>query len=255
LQRVELGRTGLTVSRLAIGTGTAGWNGGSNQTRKLGVSGLASLLRLAHDLGVTFWDTADAYGSHPHVREALRGVDRDSVVITTKTGAQSAVDAERAVERYLRELRTDHLDVVLLHCMMETDWPRRRAGAMEALVRLKQRGIVGAVGVSCHHFGAFEVAADHPWVDVVLARINPAGVAMDAPVDRVLPVLERIHANGKGLYGMKILGQGRLAGDLPGMFRYALGLDCLDAIVVGFESERELRDDVDLVEKLDPVRV
>ena len=255
MKRIELGHTGLTVSRLAVGTGTAGWGGSSNQTRKLGVTGLSALLRLAFDLGVTFWDTADAYGSHQHVADALRQVGRDNVVITTKTMASSAADAERAVERFLREIGTDHLDVVLLHYMTSADWPRGHAGAMQALDRLKARGLVRAVGVSCHDLGALGVAADHPWVDVVLGRINPAGVNMDGPVDKVLPVLERAHANGKGVYGMKILGQGRLGHDAPGAFRFALGLDCLDALVVGVESERELRDDVDHVEKLDPVRV
>ena len=255
MHRVELGNTGLTVSRLAIGTGTAGWGGSSNQTRKLGPDGLSSLLRLAFGLGITFWDTADAYGSHRHVREALRHVGRESVVITTKTMASSASDAERAVERFLRELDTDHLDVVLLHCMMSADWPRQQAGAMQALDRLKARGVVRAVGVSCHDLGALRSAADHPWVDVVLGRINPAGVAMDGTVEQVLPVLERAHAIGKGLYGMKILGQGRLKGDAPAAFRYALGLDCLHALVVGVESERELREDVAHVEALDPVRV
>jgi aryl-alcohol dehydrogenase-like predicted oxidoreductase len=255
VRRIELGKTGLTVSRLAVGTGTAGWGGGSNQTRKLGQEGLARLLRFAHDLGVTFWDTADQYGSHPHVREALRGVDRDSVVITTKTSAHSAADAERAVERFLRELGTDRLDVVLLHCMVSTDWAAGHLGAMEALDRLKERGVIRAVGVSCHHLGALEAAVNHPWVDVLLARINPAGISMDGTVAQVLPVIERAHANGKGVYGMKVLGQGRLKGDLRGAFRYALSLDCLDAVVVGVESERELREDVDLVEALDPIPV
>jgi 1-deoxyxylulose-5-phosphate synthase len=255
VRKSRLGNTGLTVSRLAIGTGTAGWGGGSNQTRRLGVAGLTSLIRLAFELGITFWDTADAYGSHPHVREALKQIDRESVVLATKSGAHSAPDAERDVERFLRELGTDHLDIVLLHCMSSSDWPRQRAGAMETLSRLKERGLVRAVGVSCHDLGALEVAAEHPWVDVVLARVNHAGVRMDSSVERIVAVLERVHANGKGLYGMKILGQGQLKNDVPGAFRYALGLDCLDALVVGFESERELREDVDLVEKLDPVRV
>ncbi len=255
MHRVELGHTGLTVSRLAVGTGTAGWNGSSNQTRKLGVAGLSALLRLAYDLGVNFWDTADQYGAHQHIADALRQVGRANAVVTTKTSASSGTDAELAVERFLRELGTDHLDVVLLHGVSSADWPRRRAGAMEALDGLKARGIVRAVGISCHDLGALGVAADLPWVDVILGRINSAGVIMDGPVESVLPVLERAHANGKGIYGMKILGQGRLTSDVPGALRFALGLECLDALVVGIESERELRDDVDHVERLDPIRV
>ncbi len=122
MDTADLGHTGLHVSRLAFGTGTHGWGGHSRQTR-LGLAELARLLRLAHDLGVTFWDVADGYGSHRHVREALRGLPREEVVVTTKTAARSAADAERAVERYRREMGTDYLDVVLLHCMTSRDWP------------------------------------------------------------------------------------------------------------------------------------
>jgi len=253
LKIADLGKTGLRVSRLCFGTGTRGYAGQSRQT-KLGLEELVRLLRLAYELGVTFWDAADGYGSHPHVREALRGLARETVVVATKTSTRGAPDAERAVERFLRELGTSYVDVVLLHCMTHRGWPASYDGAMGALARLKERGLVRAVGVSCHDLGALEAAASHPWVDVVLARINAAGVHTDAAPAKVVPVLERIHAAGKGLYGMKALGEGRLAGDVRSALAYALGLLCLDSIAVGIESERELREDVRLVEELDRVQ-
>ncbi|MCX7681179.1 MAG: aldo/keto reductase, partial [Anaerolineae bacterium] len=103
METVEFGRTGLRVSRLAFGTGTNGWGGRSEQSA-LGLEGLASLLRLAYDHGVTFWDAADGYGTHPHIARALQGIPRESVVIATKTAAQRAEQAARDVERFLREL-------------------------------------------------------------------------------------------------------------------------------------------------------
>ena len=72
--RIKLGPRRVEVSRLAQGSGTNGVGGSSNQTRKLGLQGLAGQFRAAYDNGVTFWDSADQYGTHPHVKLALRGV-------------------------------------------------------------------------------------------------------------------------------------------------------------------------------------
>jgi 1-deoxyxylulose-5-phosphate synthase len=77
--RVLLGPRQIPVSRMFVGTGTGGWDGDSSQSRELGVSGLAALLLHASDQGVTGWDTADQYGTHPHVREALKAVHREQI--------------------------------------------------------------------------------------------------------------------------------------------------------------------------------
>jgi aryl-alcohol dehydrogenase-like predicted oxidoreductase len=249
MQRVTLGSSGLDVSRLAIGTGTSGWGGRSNQTR-LGFDRCVRLLRYAFDRGITFWDSADQYGSHPHLREALRQVGRERVVLTTKTTSRTPAEVEADVHRFRRELGTDYLDVVLLHCLSEPDWPRRYAESMGALSRLRQAGLIRALGVSCHDFGAFRSAAAEPWVEVVLARINYAGVSMDAPPEQVVPVLEAMHAAGKGVYGMKVVGAGRLVRERRRAVRYVLALPSVDAIVLGMESEREVDEDADLVEEM-----
>lgn len=249
MQRVTLGKTGIEVSRLCIGTGTNGWGGSSNQTR-LGFDRCVHLLRYAHDRGISFWDSADQYGSHTHVREALRQVGRSNVVVTTKTTSRSPGAVEADVHRFLREQGTDYLDIVLLHCLTEPDWPRRFASSMEALTRLKKAGLVRAVGVSCHNFGAFQSAARQSWVEVVLARINYAGVSMDASPDDVIPVLDEMHAAGKGIYGMKVVGAGRLTHDPRRAIRYVLDLPSVDAIVLGMQSEAEIDEDVNLVESL-----
>ncbi|MFW6227577.1 MAG: aldo/keto reductase, partial [Bacteroidota bacterium] len=82
---VVLGDTGIEVSRLAMGTGTSGYNNSSVQKRKLGLQGLANMLRGGYDEGVNFWESADQYGTHPHLKEALKGVPREKVVLLTKT--------------------------------------------------------------------------------------------------------------------------------------------------------------------------
>jgi len=248
---VDFGKTGLRVSRLAFGTGTHGWAGRSDQT-DLGVDKLASLLRLAYDHGVNFWDAADEYGSHPHVARALQGIPRDEVVIATKTTSRSAEQVTRDIERFLRELGADVLDIVLLHFVTQADWPQRYTGAMEALSRAKEQGKVRAVGVSCHGLGALRTAAETDWAEVVLARINSAGVNMDASPSRVAPVIERLYVSGKAVYGMKVLGCGQLAGKARAAIQYVFQIGVVHDITIGISRRRHLLENVRLVEELAP---
>ncbi|MDH7571058.1 MAG: aldo/keto reductase [Armatimonadota bacterium] len=245
MERVELGRTGIRVSRLAFGTGTNGFGGKSDQTA-LGVEPLSALLCYAQERGVRFWDTADSYGSHPHVCHALRTTPREEVVLLSKTGSRDEAAAVADVERFCRELRTDYLDVVLLHCMTASDWPTTHAGAMRGLEKVRERGLVRAVGVSCHHFGALSVAAEHPWVQVVMARFNHAGRNMDAPPDEVLPVLRRAHANGKGIFGMKPLAKGLLAEDADAALRFVFGQGIFHAVSIGMVNRAQVDENVAL---------
>ena len=251
MECVDFGKTGLRVSRLSFGTGTRGWAGRSEQT-DLGVDKLASLLRLAYDHGVNFWDAADEYGSHPHVARALQGIPRREVVIATKTVARIAEKATRDVERFLKELGTDVLDIALLHFVTQADWPQRYAGAMEALSRAKEQGKVQAVGVSCHGLGALRAAAETDWAEVVLARINMAGVNMDALPSKVVPVIERLYTSGKAVYGMKVLGCGQLAGKARAAIQYVFQLGVVHALTIGINKRRHLLEDVRLVEELAP---
>ena len=247
MEPVDLGMTGLRVSPLCFGTGTNGWNGRSNQS-DLGHERLSFLLRFAHDRGVTFWDAADQYGTHSHVATALREVDRDTVTITTKTTSRTA-DAVRAdVERYLVELDTDYIDIVLLHCMTDAAWPNRMSAAMDVLSDLKARGLIRATGCSCHDFGALQAASRTPWVDVNLVRLNHAGHSMCAPPTEVIPVIARMVAAGMGVYGMKVLGGGsELTRDPAGAVRYVLRQSTVHAIVMGMVDEDEIIENCGLV--------
>ncbi len=240
--RVKLGPMKVEVSRLAQGSGTNGAGGSSNQTRKLGVQGLADLFRAAYDHGVTFWDSADQYGTHPHVKLALKGVPREKVTILSKTHASTEKEMRADLDRFRRELGTDYIDILLLHCMMDDDWPDRKKGAMAVLSEAREKGIIHTHGTSCHTLGAIRAAAKNPWVQVDLARINPAQVAMDADPATVISVLREMKAAGKGVIGMKILGAGRLRGKVDESLQYALSLDCVDCFTIGAESRTEMED-------------
>lgn len=240
--RVLLGPKRIEVSRLAMGTGTKGWNKSSNQTRKLGFSGMTDLFKAGFDQGVTFWDGADQYGSHPYMKEALKTIPRDKVQISTKSRATTKEQMRSDLERFRSELGSDYIDIVLLHCVTDGDWNVKYRGAMEALSEAQQKGQVRSVGLSCHTIEALRTAAAEPWVEIDLARINPAQVLMDADKETVVAVLRQMKKAGKGVIGMKIVGEGKLRDRVDESLRYVLSLDCVDAMTIGFENRTELDD-------------
>jgi aryl-alcohol dehydrogenase-like predicted oxidoreductase len=238
---VVLGKTGIKTSRLAMGTGTVGFGHHSNQTA-LGLKGLSELLLNGYDRGLRFFDSADGYGSHPHVAEALKHIPRDKVTILTKTFSRDPKSARADLDRFRRELGTDYIDVCLMHCLTEGDWTERFKGVMDVLSEAKEKGIIRAHGCSCHSIEALRAAAKSPWVEVDLARINPIGSHMDASPEEVVRVLREMKTAGKGIIGMKILGQGDLRGRVDDAIRYALSLGVLDSFTIGAESKSEQED-------------
>lgn len=261
LPQVPLGKTGITVSRLAQGTGMSGGNRQSNHTR-LGFEKLVGLLRHGYERGVTFFDMADLYGTHLYMREALRSIPRDKVALLSKLwwrydggNAKSVApgiqkhSARLALERFRHELATDYIDVVLLHCLSSGTWDKELAAYMEVLDQAKAKGQVRAVGVSCHSMAALQTAAECPWVDVVMARINPKGEKMDGKPEEVIPVLRKIKENGKAIIGMKIYGEGRLVHMKDECIRFAQDLGLLHAMTIGAESIAQLDETLKLVGK------
>lgn len=236
---VVLGKTGIRTSRLAMGTGTIGFAGRSNQTR-LGTSPLTSLLLNGyHENGLRFFDSADSYGSHPYVAAALKQLPRDKVTVLTKTDTRDPQGVRDDLDRFRKELGVDHIDVVLIHCVTEADWTTRYRGVMDVLSEAKQKGVIRAHGVSCHSLAALRAAAASPWVEVDLVRLNPIGSHMDADPETVISVIKQMRAQGKGIVGMKILGQGDLRDKPSEAIRYALGTGVLDAMTIGAESQKE----------------
>ena len=249
--KVTLGKTGIQVSLVGMGTGSIGSGQASNQTR-LGIKGFTHVVRHALDHGVCFFDVADQYGSHVYLREALKGVPRDQYVIQTKTHATNAADAKSHLERYRLELGVDYIDTLLLHCMQKSGWPADNQGSMEYLMKAKDEKLIRAHGTSCHGMDPLHTSAKNPFVEVDLARINPEGLIMDdKKPDEVASVLEEMHNAGKGVVGMKILGEGRITTPerKDASLRYVLGLGSVDAFIIGFESTAQIDDILARTEK------
>lgn len=242
--KVTLGQTGIQVSLVGMGTGSKGTRQSSNQTRA-GFIAFEKVVRHALDRGICFFDVADQYGSHVYLRDALKGVPRDRYVIQTKTHATDADDCKRDIERYRGELGVDYIDMVLLHCMQKTEWPAEHTGAMEYLAEAKAQKLIRAHGTSNHGMDPLRVSARHPFVEIDLARINPEGLIMDGrTVDEVTSELQEMHDRGKGVIGMKILGEGRINTPerIDNSLRFVLGLGTVDAFIIGFESTNQVDD-------------
>ena len=211
-----------------------------------------ALIRGAYERGIRVFDLADLYGTHPFLLPALKEIPRDRLTIISKIWFQRGgipeperPDADVVIQRFLKEIGTDYLDLVLLHCVQSADWPAELRRQMDLMAGLKQKGIIRAHGVSCHSIPALEAAAREPWVDSVHTRINPYGMSMDGQPDDVVPVLKKIHAAGKGVVGMKIIGEGRLRNDeekRDASARFVLGLGCVDILNIGFEKTDEIDD-------------
>lgn len=255
---VPLGKTGVKVTRLAQGTGFNGGARSSAHTR-LGEKAFQALIR--HDLeqGVTFMDAADLYGSHPYLRNALRGVPREKYTILTKLWPRTEFwntfsgGAKAEVDRFRKEFATDHLEIVLIHCLMNDRWTGELQRTMDELAELKQKGVVKAVGVSCHDFGALKVAAASPWTDILLVRINHVGkaAAMDASVEEVVPVIKQAKAAGKGIIGMKIFGAGKLTTpeQRDASLKFVFQNNLVDAVTIGMLNEEQIDDTVMRINK------
>jgi predicted aldo/keto reductase-like oxidoreductase len=241
---VTLGKTGIKVSLVGMGTGSHGSEQASNQT-KLGVKAFTKVVRHALDHGVTLFDVADQYGSHVYLREALKGVPRDKYVIQTKTHATDFATAKSHLERYRMELGVDMIDIVLLHCMTKGGWQHNHTGSMDYLRQAKAEGLIRAHGTSCHGMDPLKTSAKESFVEVDLARINPEGLIMDdKKPDEVASQLQEMHDAGKGVIGMKILAEGAFKEPerRDASLRYVLGLGTVDSFIIGFESTEQVDD-------------
>lgn len=247
--QVDLGKTGLKISRLGIGVGS---NSGSVQ-RALGTDGFNRLIRYAYDQGITYIDTADSYKTHTYVRDAIKGLPREKLFIQSKMGGNPEKPME-TIDRFRKELAVDYIDSVLTHCTVTDNWNDERKRAMDALQEAKEKKIIRAHGVSCHSLPALQIAARIPWVDVNLVRINPQGAHIDTPVKHwnaksdtshlpaVMEQVKIMKKNGHGIIGMKLIGNGDFVKfeDRQKAMRYAMKCGLLDSCVIGFKSSQEI---------------
>ena len=259
--QITLNNTGVTMSRMGFGTGVKAGERQSALTRQ-GFAKAVGLFQHCYDRGINFFDLADWYGTHAYFREALRHIPREKVAIMTKlwwrhdSEQPSTLSVEHrrrsaqiTFDRFREEIQTDYIDIILLHCLINKEWTEEMTPYMEVLATAKEKGQIKALGVSCHSFGAMQTAVELPWVDVMLARINPYGVMTDSTPEEVLALLKKAKANGKSIIGMKIYGEGRLVDKREECMRYAQSCGALDAMTIGAVNAQQVDENLALMAK------
>jgi len=257
IDSVALGETGMNVPRLAFGTGSRGYRHTSNQ-HKLGEKKFVKLARYAFDKGIRFFETADMYGTHEFVGKAMQEVGRENVKLLTKVMVYqhgnwyTPEPFQKSIDRFRKELKTDYIDMLLLHCMVNTEWPDEYKRYMDEFAEAREKGIINKVGLSCHDFGALEIAAKSDWPDILLARINYDGARMDGPPEKVMQVLKTAKDSGKGIIGMKIFGCGDLTdeGQREKSLRYVMKSGNVDCMTIGFENNDQVDDAVERIMRI-----
>lgn len=283
MKKVVLGNTDIYVSQLGFGTGTASRGGGSQQAC-LPNGKLVDLLLYAYDQGIDFWDTALAYKTHHSLGIAARKIGRNRVVIATKLHCSGYCRTRKLLEQSLRELQTDYVDICFMHGVRTRREFFARQGALAALIRAREEGLIRGIGLSSHGVAALEGVEESREIDVLLARINFQGVCMDSSrlgiydrcvsipllrwfgerlylgnilgrltsassehkeislndFSRIHDILSRIHRQGRGVVGMKVLGQGQLSHLARRSFEYVKQLGYVDSFVVGMNSRNEI---------------
>jgi aryl-alcohol dehydrogenase-like predicted oxidoreductase len=197
--------------------------------------------------GVYFWDTDNAYGSQTQVAAALKKIDREKVVICSKTYGRTWEEAEMDLERTLRELNTDYLDVYLLH-EVPVGTMDEKQNALQYLRKAKSEGKVKTIGLSTHSASIISEAAEMPDIEIVCAPFNREGSRIEeGGLEAMKGALKKAHDNGKGVYGIKILGKGELTYDVKGALEWAMDHDFIDVCNLGVANLSELRQNLKAV--------
>lgn len=252
---VTLGESGVQVTRLAFGTGTFG----GRVQRELGQPEFTKLVRHAYDRGIRFFETAESYGGmHAMLGEALKGLPRDSYRLMTKMRLRPTEPVPATIDRFRKELNSEYFDIVLLHCVRTPDWSKTYEPLRDQFSELKAKKVMMSHGASCHGLMPIRQFPGNKWLDVALCRINHNGTRMDTipsegntpgDVPEVSGHLAKVHAQGTGVLGMKLVGEGRFtsAEDRQKAVNYAFGLGSVDAVTMGFKNTAEVDEAIERV--------
>ncbi len=240
IPQVAFGSTGLTVSRLCLGTGSSGNGGESVQGQSSAKEYAKLLVQAALDYGLTFWDTAFLYGTHEHIRLALKALDRKEITIASKSCTRSELIGDEVL-RACQEMQVEFIDIFILHQVDSlTEWQEVQP-ALEALKKAQGEGIIRAVGLSTHNIDVLEEVVTDPAIDVVFTNYNFANVHMDADIKDYTQALEQAYALGKGVYVHKTLGAGKLVEHYERAVHFNLDRSFIHSVSVGITSEKELK--------------
>jgi aryl-alcohol dehydrogenase-like predicted oxidoreductase len=268
MQKIKLGQSGVEVSRLIYGTEPFNFKKGPDDNRTQGdktPEEAAKILEGSLKLGVNTWDTSDDYGTHPHVAEALKIVDRKEVVIADKSNSMTEAEGRNALEFSQKSLGVDYIDIMFLHILPYEPSERQdalgrkyysgtlnqRKGTIKSWLEAKESGLIRAIALSTHSTEVLKQVISYPEIDIVCTTLNIDGTVMDDGTlqDRI-DAIRNLKDRGKGVYVIKLLNAGRLRdrGDEAIIWNLQFK-DFIDAWNIGMYSVEEVKHNIDLFKK------
>lgn len=235
MEYIKLGKTPYTVSRICFGALTIGPLGAC-----LPVEEGAGIIRRGLEQGINFIDTAECYGTYPHIRRALKGWHRP-VIIASKSYTKSEAGLWQAVEAARKALDRDMVEIFLLHEIPSAEDLLSQRPLLDYLHKLKAQGRIGAVGISTHHAGVAALCAQLEEIEVLHPLINKAGIGINGGSrEEMEAALIQAHRRGIGIYGMKSMGGGSLMLQAREMQQWALSRPYLHSVAMGMKDKAEV---------------
>lgn len=245
---VTLGKSGVKVTRLALGTGTMS---GRTQ-RELGQDQFTRLVRHAYDRGIRFFETAESYGEmHKMLGIALKGIPRDSYRLMSKVTTREGVDPQEKIDELRKLANTDYFDVLLMHYQRVATWPTDTLRWQDGILEAKHKKALIGHGASVHGLPALRQFPDNQWLEVAMIRVNHNGTKMDGEayntpgpgnVPEVVKHVKKVHSDGMGVISMKLCGEGAFTTreDRQAAMRFAFQEAGVDSVTVGYKNTAEV---------------
>ena len=252
-ETVTLGKSGVTVTRLAFGTGT---NNGHVQAA-LGQQEFTRLVHYAYDRGIRFFETAESYVTPAMLAEALKGYPRDSYQLMTKVTTNNEADPLKRFDQLRQISQTEYFDILLLHWQHTPDWPSQTARWQDGVLEAQNKKIIRGRGASVHGLPALRQMPGNQWLQIAMIRMNHAGARMDGPtyedtnhpdnVSEVVEHVKQVRQQGMGVISMKLAGGGQFTQheDRQKAMRFAFRNAGVDCVTVGFKNTQEIDEAID----------
>ena len=249
---VTLGRSGIKVTRLALGTGSFG----GHIQQQIGQEGLTRLVHHAYDRGIRFFETSESYGtSQQMLAVALKGIPRESYVLMSKVTTRDGVDPKAKLDELRKNSDTDYFDIMLLHFQHSGTWVAETRHWQDAILEAEQKKTIKSRGASVHGLPALRLMPGTEWLQVAMIRMNHSGARMDAEeydtdglgnVDEVVKHVKQVKKEGMGVISMKLIGEGVFNHeDRQKAMRFAFRNAGVDCVTVGYKSTAEIDEAID----------
>lgn len=233
-----LGKTGLKITRLGFG---------GIPIQRIDADGTKKLIRMLHDAGINYIDTARGYTvSEEYLGYALEGI-RDDFILATKSMSRDKAGMAKDIDISLKNLRTDYIDLYQIHNpnLAQLEQVMAPGGALEALMEAKEQGKIGHIGVTIHLQEVFEKAVELDWVETIMFPYNIVETHGE-------DLIAKCAAKNIGFIDMKPLAGGALD-DATLAIRFIAANPNVTVIIPGMATEEEFRQNLAAMDDASPL--